>query len=99
MFSDRFGTATVEPGPPGIPGVCFYTPRSALVAAPRRNENRFSVPAGAVFPFFCLRRQKTADVAQNTGGTHGLQNRLHPVRTTPRAGCTWSESRHTTHAF
>ena len=51
MFSDRFGTATVETGLPGVPGVRFYTPRSALGAAPWRNENRFFAPAGAVFLF------------------------------------------------
>jgi hypothetical protein len=51
MFCDRFGAATVETGLPGVPGVRFYTPRSALVAALWRNENRFFAPAGAVFLF------------------------------------------------
>jgi hypothetical protein len=51
MFSDRFGAATVEMRLPDVPGVRFYAPRSALVAALWRNENRFFAPAGAVFPF------------------------------------------------
>jgi hypothetical protein len=51
MFPDRFGTAAVGTGLPGVPGVRFYTSRSALVVAPWRNENRFSAPAGVVFLF------------------------------------------------
>ena len=51
MSSDRFETAAVGTGLPGVPGVRFYASRSALVVAPWRNENRFSAPAGAVFLF------------------------------------------------
>ena len=98
MFSDRFGTAAVGTGLPGAPGVRFYTSRSASVAAPWRNENRFSAPAGAVF-LFCLRSAFFQSVPQNAMGTHGPKTGCPRPGTTPRVVRAWSGSRRTTHAF
>jgi len=96
MFSDRFGTATVEMRLPDVPGVRFYAPRSVLVAAKRKP---FFRACGRCFSIFVCAGKKRRTLPKTRGAPTAPETGCAVQATTPPLRRARSESRRTAHAF